>query len=158
MFSIDNLDKTNRHGITITGKGNHVLHVTEIQAVLCNVKASVPRHVKIPERGQRPHELITDVSKFIDSFVQREDDVDVKTYVALSIGAVYFYQERIAIDEDIQALSIKNVLLSMFKGCRNETELRYVDLINENAADKTAIHKSIACIFVFTETNEWTRD
>lgn len=36
VLSIDNLDRMNKHGLPISGRNDHRLHITAIQGVLCN--------------------------------------------------------------------------------------------------------------------------
>lgn len=147
VFSIDNLDQINCHGITVAGRTRHSLHFTAIQSILCNVTNGVPRTVCAPLERTRRHESIKNSTLFVDSFLPAEEDVDINTYAAMFIGAVYRHQERIATDEDSQALSIKNLLLSLFEGYGNENEIRHVGIIDDNTANKTAIHKRIEQIY-----------
>lgn len=147
VFSVDNLDQSNMHGITVKGKTGHGLHVTAIQAILMNVDSPYSSKVPLPDHHARSHERITCAKQFVNGFVPGKDDVDITTYVALFIGAVYRHQHRLATDDERSCLSITKLLLSLFQGYSNNNETRYVDVVNENAANKTAIHKSIDRIY-----------
>lgn len=49
VFSIDNSDQTNFHGLTVTGKGQYGLHSTSTKVVLCNVLNHVPMPARTSE-------------------------------------------------------------------------------------------------------------
>lgn len=143
IFAVDNLDQTNQHGLTIKGQTVHGLHITAIKAVLQNVNMPIPREIPVCRPNDRRHEKITDANEFVRGFIPGEDDPDINTYVAMFIGAVYRHQHRIATDDPRNAMYISNLLLSLFEEFRNNNETPYADVIDENAGNKSEIHKSI---------------
>lgn len=147
VFAIDNLDQSNNHGITVKGRTKHGLHITAIQAVLCNVNAPVHRPIIIRDDDRNRHTKLVDANKFITQLVPVADDPDINAYVAMFIGAVYRYQHRIATDDTNEAMSVTRLLMSLFEGYRNKCDVKYVDVIDDNAARKTAIQKSISRIY-----------
>lgn len=73
----------------------------------------------------------------------RKHETNLTAYVVMFLGAVYKYQHRILPDKEAEAMSVTHVWLSIFEVYRKETDVRFVYLIDRNAARKSAIHKSI---------------
>lgn len=71
MFRLENLDRLNRHRITVTGKTNHGLNVTAVQTVFCNANEVIPRSVHIPDGKNLRHRCITDLMQFKIGLYQR---------------------------------------------------------------------------------------
>lgn len=89
VFAVDNLDQSNHHGLTITGKTVHGMHPTAIQAVMCNVQSTLHRPVRIREEDRQRHMKVVDARQFVDSLVTKEDDADINAYVA------FFYRRSV---------------------------------------------------------------
>lgn len=91
VFSVDNLDQTNLHGLMVKSRGYHCLHITAVQAVLCNGSVPLQRKVCLPSLCNQQDERITDREAFTDDFVPSKDYVDITEYIAMFIGAVYMF-------------------------------------------------------------------
>lgn len=132
----------------------HGIHITEIQAVLCNFNPSVPRPVRMCDDMWK-HEHIKDATKFINSIIPATEYHDITAYVTLFVGVFYCSQNRICTLEENMWTSEVMLVCSMFSGFRNDTEIQYVDLIYENAAQERAIHESIEVIYKLYR-HRWT--
>lgn len=143
IFAVDNIDTTNRHGIVVHGRTEHGLHMTGIQAVF-SLLTDTDQQVAINESEMiRKRDGLTDSTAFIDSHVPRKDDVDIGVYVRIVIGAIYHYQHRLCTDDLSEALSITKLLLSMFKGYNNVTDIRYADVMNINTGSRGSVDEAV---------------
>lgn len=86
VLSVDNIDQKNNKELIISGKRNHGLYITAIQAVICNVGSQVPREVRLTMSLNRRYESINDEQEFVDVFILSKDVVDITTYKAIFIG------------------------------------------------------------------------
>lgn len=147
VFAVDSLDQSNHHGITVKGSTMHGIHVTEIQAVSVNVNNTICRKLPLPKQFERPHERIFGAKEFLEGFIPFEINPYTTTYVAMFIGSLYRHQDRLATEDTDKAMSITQLLLSLFEEYHIKVETRYVDVIDENAASRSTVHKIIDRIY-----------
>lgn len=141
VFSIDNLDQANKNGILVGGKAEFGMPVTAIQDVFCNSGLQVPITMGMYERYFMKHMSIGNASQFINSFVACEQDVVIDTHVQLFIGLMYHHQSQITSTDPKRAVSVSKLVSSMFEGFRTKCDIKYVDVVNQNAEEAGAIHK-----------------
>lgn len=72
VFAVESLDQPNRHGVIVTGKYSHGLHLTEIQAVLCNIYHSIIRVVTTAKVMNSRHIGIVHSKTFVVAFLIRK--------------------------------------------------------------------------------------
>lgn len=147
VFVIDRLNQSSHHGLPVARRSNHGINFIAIQAVLCNANNSIIRPIYVQDGNSVRYTAIVNPTSFVDEFVPKEEDPDINAYIAMFIGAVYRYQHRLATENVEDAISIRQLLLSLFEGYRNDIEVRYVHILNENAAKKSAIHTIIERIY-----------
>lgn len=143
-FSVDNLDESNTHGVLVHWTDCHIMHITAIQVIICNVKPAIPRLVRLEFGEEGKERDVADVMKFINEMTRGCGDPDIDASASLFVGIVYQHQVWIFTLDKKSLTSIFRLVSSMFSGFRNETEICYVDLIDESSAQKTEMHKSIA--------------
>lgn len=50
--------------------------------------------------------------------------------------------------DDDASISVKRLIMSMYEGFRSDNNIRYVDIVNGNAALQTTIHR---CVYIIHE-------
>lgn len=76
------------------------MHITVIQAVLCNTNPIITRLVCKEDEDSKRQMYINDVMKFINDVEPRPEDPDIFAYVCMFVGAVYKNQSLISTLDD----------------------------------------------------------
>lgn len=126
----------------IYGKTVHELHITALQSVLVNVNNTITRNVPLHKQSKQRYEGIVESKAIFEGFIPGESNQDISIYAEMCIGEVFRHQYRFATEDAHKAMSITHLLLSLLEGYPKDIKTRYVGFIDENAATRSAMHKS----------------
>lgn len=109
------------------------IHIIAVQNVLCTIKRILNWKVGYMSKMRRLHSKIMETLAFVDVLLARCEEQNITAYVAMFIGAVYRHQERLETDKEQQSMYISNMLPYFFEVFQKGNEIKYFDVINENA-------------------------
>lgn len=118
-----------------------------IQGVFCYVGAKISKPVEIWRKDFSLGVLIDNRKDFVDKFFPNDEDADIATYVALFIIVVFHNLEKVATEDISSAVLVTRFVKFMFEGVWNKLDVRYAEVLNDNAANKFAIHSSMNRIY-----------
>lgn len=147
IISVDNMDKSNRNGLLVSGLSSFGLHLTALQVVYSVTKGTIRRPIGRWDSDGSKHFQITNGKSFIDAHIPAKYDVDVVNYVKLVIGAVYVHQERLCIDDERNAISFTRLIMLVFEGFNHRTETVYRDVLDMNPAMPRSMDKILHQIY-----------